>query len=475
METETESKEIKKARVDLEKYKTQVSEIQVTSGKIASTQALKRHFGHNSFRPLQHDIIESVLAGNDTVAILPTGSGKSITFQLPAMILPGLAVVISPLISLMKDQVDQLRKNGIPAAVYNSTVSESGKRDIFRKLAGGEIKILYISAEGIQAPRLLNFLTSLNVSLIAHDECHVGSAWSHDFRPAFGKLGKLRTNFPNTPIIAVTATATEAVREDICRLLALRQPKVFISSFDRPNLIIQVKRSYSFYNDLNEVIGLNRHTGSTIVYCISRGETVGISQYIESLGYGKTNFYHGGMKKDERRKVQEHFINGKIKTVVATTAFGMGIDKLDVRLVINATMSKSLENYYQEIGRGGRNAELAKVVILYNPDDFNRWKYLIDKKTDTNRLGEKINNNLMIITDYNGEPISKVRAQYLQKENNCLNEQIKQKLNSRDIQTEKLKEVRRYAESVECRRKTILGHFGEVYEKDNCGKCDVCI
>jgi ATP-dependent DNA helicase RecQ len=405
-------------------------------------KSLKQHFGFNSFRPLQREIIQSVLGGYDTLAILPTSSGKSLCYQFPSVIFPGLTIVISPLISLMQDQHHSLTKNGINSAVYNSTKTVVEKRDIIRRLAAGKIKLLYLSAEGIQNQELLHFLKGLKVSLIAHDESHVGSQWKDNFRVAYAKLGRLRNEFPDVPVMAVTATATPEVKQDIIDGLALKNPQVFQSSFDRPNLFIEVRRSYNLYDGLNIIFQLNDHNGSTIVYCVTKDQTISVSQYIESLGMGKCGYYHGGMKKNDRKEVQEAFISGKIKTICATTAFGMGIDKPDVRLVIHIAISKTMENMYQEIGRAGRDGKLSKCIMLYNPGDIGLWEFIIDQGTKW--------------------------------KDDATKEQISRKLVSRERQKEMLNKVVRYAESRICRRKAILEHFGEPHP-GNCGKCDVCV
>jgi ATP-dependent DNA helicase RecQ len=404
-------------------------------------KALKKYFGHNEFRPNQEEVIKSVLAGNDTLVVAPTGGGKSLCFQLPALTINGVALVISPLISLMKDQVDQLNDKGIPSAFLNSTLDKAQEREIIRKLSGGVIKLLYCSPERIQNIQFRTYLKSMNVSLIAIDEAHCISQWGHDFRQAYTRLSVLRIMFPNIPIIALTATATSKVKSDIRLQLALRNPNIFKASFDRPNLLIQVKRSNNVYDDLAK-IGLDHHPGSNIIYCVTKNETIGVSQYIESIGLGTVGYYHGGMKKDDRKAVQEGFKDGSIKTVVATTAFGMGIDKSDVRIVVHVGISKTMENYYQEIGRAGRDGKLSKCVTFYNPGDIDLWEFIIEKNASC--------------------------------KNDATVEEIKNKLNSRDQQKIALRKVAQYMESHVCRRKTILEHFGE-YHPGNCRKCDVCI
>lgn len=415
-----------------------------TKNKMNLNQQLKKYFGHDEFRPNQKEIIESVLAGNDTLAVLPTGMGKSICFQLTAMILPGLTIVISPLISLMKDHNDGLSKKGIPSAAYNSNLKPPEKRQILRDLATGLIKILYISAEGIQSEELLNFLKSLNISLIAHDECHVGSEWSQDFRPAYGKLGRLRVHFPSVPVIGVTATATPIVRNDIIRLLAMRQPNTFIAPVDRSNLRIEVRGSYGMFNDISNV-PLNNHDGANIVYCITKKQTIELAQYVKMIGMGTADYYHGESStknKEHRRRVQEGFMSGKIKTVFATTAFGMGIDKDNVRIVVHMGISKTMENYVQETGRAGRDGKLSQCVMFWDESSINSWEKIILQKTSWKK--------------------------------EATNDEVKEKMKSRERQKDALRKVVNYVEADVCRRITILDHFGESHT-GNCGKCDVCL
>lgn len=404
-------------------------------------QSLKKYFGFNSFRDNQENVIKSVLSGNDTVLVAPTGGGKSLCFQLPALILEGVTLVISPLISLMKDQTDQLNSKGIPAAYLNSTNSEVEKRDIIRRSVSGKIKLLYCSPERLMNNAFQLFLNSLNISLIAIDEAHCISQWGHDFRKSYAKLSVLRKIFPSIPIIALTATATSHVKQDIIRLLILRQPKIFMSSFDRPTLLIQVQRSRNIYDDI-KMIGLNHHAGSNIIYCVTTSMTIAMAEYINSIGLGPAAYYHGKMKKNDRKAIQERFMSREIKTIIATTAFGMGINKSDIRIVIHAGISKTMENMYQEIGRAGRDGKLSKCITFYDPEDIGLWEFIIEKTTNWKDWATK--------------------------------EEIAQKLASRDRQKEALAKVVQYANSNVCRRITILGHFGE-HHPGNCGKCDICL
>lgn len=407
-------------------------------------EILKSKFGYNSFRPLQREIIESVLAGNDTLAILPTSAGKSLTFQLPAMILPGLTIVISPLISLMKDQHDNLTNNGIPSAILNSTKTVKQKREIAERLKAEEIKILYLSAEGIQNIKLLSFLKRLNVSLIVHDECHVASIWSHDFRPAYGKLAHLKDIFPETPCIGLTATATQRVIEETINLLGMRNPKIFKESFDRPNLLIEVREKTDIYSDLLKLYGETYNNGANIIYCISRQETVDLSIKIGTFNKhrGKSDYYHGGRNKKDRERVQNEFMNGRITDLVATSAFGMGVNKLDVRVLIHASMPQSIPDLQQQIGRAGRDGRVSKCVVYYDPDDICRWEYIIDTTT--------------AVTEKDTHEEAKIKLQH------------------RENQYAMLRDVSDYCESSECRRKTLLAYFGE-YHPGNCQRCNICL
>jgi len=399
-------------------------------------EALKRYFGYDSFRENQEDVIKSILSGRDTVLIAPTGLGKSICFQLPAILSDGVTIVISPLISLMKDQADGLNKMGIGAAFINSSITcAAEKRAINRKLHEGTIKILYVAPERLNNHIFMTFIKSLKVSILAVDEAHCISQWGHQFRPSYHKINQLRKIFPMVPCMALTATATLTVRDDIIKQLEMKDPVIFQSSFDRTNLYISVVKAFDKHKQLIDIMGQNKHDGSTIIYCISREESERIANTLTESGF-YAQAYHAGIKSGERMQIQDDFISGECKTIVATTAFGMGIDKPDVRRVIHADLSKTMENYYQEIGRGGRDGKHTKCIMIWDRRDVSRWEFLIR------------------ITTENKEGV--------------VNE------DERKRQLDMLKNVVIYCTTDECRRKQILAYFQEDHP-GNCRKCDVCL
>ncbi len=388
---------------------------------------LKSHFGYDTFRPFQAEIIQSVLDHQDTLVLMPTGGGKSLCYQLPALKFDGLTLVISPLISLMKDQVDSLNANGIAARFLNSSLSPKETQAIVEELKKGKIKILYVAPERFSVPDFQEFLKELEVSLVAVDEVHCISHWGHDFRPDYRNLRQLKQLFPSVPIIALTATATAKVQKDIIEQLALEDPKKFITSFDRPNLNIQVVRKRNAFEKTLDL--LEKHKGeSAIIYCFSRRETEEIASDLERNGI-RALPYHAGLGPEVRKKAQDLFIRDEVPVIVATIAFGMGIDKPDVRLVIHYTFPKSLEGYYQEIGRAGRDGLPSDCVMLYSYGDRRKHHFFIEQIDDPNR-------------------------------------QMKEAL--------KLEEVINFCELDTCRRKHLLAYFGETLESD-CGNCDICL
>lgn len=389
--------------------------------------ALKKHFGYEEFRPLQEEIIERVLAKKDCVVLMPTGGGKSLCFQLPAIMSEGTAVAVSPLISLMKDQVDVLRSNGIEADFINSTVHPADIQRIMQSAKSGRLKVLYIAPERLSVPGFEDFLRTLRVSLIAIDEAHCISEWGHDFRPEYRNLTSLRQKFPRIPTIALTATATEKVRADIVKQLNLDNPRIFISSFNRPNLSYAVMPKKEALHTMLAL--LDRHKDeSAIIYCFSRGDAEKIAEQLAQRGL-TTAPYHAGLTAEVRKENQERFIRDEINVMVATIAFGMGIDKPDVRLVVHHSLPKSVEGYYQETGRAGRDGLPAECVLLFSYADKFKQEFFINKIRDAS-----------------------------------------EKKKSR----EKLADVLQYGNLSTCRRRFLLRYFNEAYGEKNCGNCDAC-
>ena len=389
---------------------------------------LKTYFGYDKFLPLQANIINNVLAKKDNFVLMPTGGGKSLCFQLPALKFKGTTIVVSPLIALMKDQVDGLKENGIPAEFINSSLQFTEINRIQKETQAGKIKILYIAPERLASPNFQEFLKTLHLSLIAIDEAHCISEWGHDFRPDYRNLKILKNIFPQIPTIALTATATEKVKTDIIKQLSLQKAKQFISSFDRKNLNFTIIRKKNAFDKLLKLL-LKYKNKSVIIYCFSRKETEAIALDLKNEGF-KAKPYHAGLDSLTRKKNQELFIKDKINIIVATIAFGMGIDKPDVRLVLHYSFPKTLEGYYQEIGRAGRDGLPAECVMFYTYADARKHEFFINQM--------------------NSEEAKKSSI--------------------------KLKQVMDYADLNSCRRKFLLNYFGEEYEKkDGCGGCDYCL
>ncbi|MEA2065015.1 MAG: DNA helicase RecQ [Patescibacteria group bacterium] len=397
-------------------------------------ELLKTYFGYDSFRPLQEEIINNVLQKKDTFALMPTGGGKSLCYQLPALKFGGLTLVVSPLIALMKDQVDALKTNGISAEFINSSLTPAEILKIQKKAADGEIKILYIAPERLALESFQEFLKSIKVNLIAIDEAHCISEWGHDFRPDYRALKLLKKQFPKIPIIALTATATPKVQTDIVNQLSLDSPKIFISSFDRKNLTMRVIEKQSAFGKLLSLIEKYRNEPS-IIYCFSRKDTEEIAANLRAEGFNALP-YHAGLNSKTRKQNQELFIKDEVQIIVATIAFGMGIDKPDVRLIVHYTFPKTIEGYYQEIGRAGRDGLPSECVLFYSSGDAMKHEYFINKM---------------------------------------------QNIVEQEKRRKKLYDMTEYCETAECRRKYILEYFGEKYFlaksdcKNGCGACDICL
>jgi ATP-dependent DNA helicase RecQ len=390
-------------------------------------EVLRKYWGYDRFLPLQKQAMECVCQGQDSIVVLPTGGGKSLCFQAPAVLLPQLTLVISPLISLMKDQIDSLVECGIAAGRLDSTVSYADRNTIFNLLRQRRLKLLYVSPERLMMQGFLDFLKSGGISSVAIDEAHCISMWGHDFRPEYRRLSMLREALPGVPIGTYTATATEQVRRDIAEQLRLDCPKILVGEFDRSNLVYRVRRRNNVLKQIRSV--LEQHTGeSGIIYCLRRSDVDEMTQALAGMGY-RVAPYHAGMADDEREKKQQAFIDEEVDIIVATVAFGMGIDKSNVRYVIHAAMPKSLEHYQQESGRAGRDNLEAECFLFYSGADYLIWKRILEES----------------------EP------QML------------------EIGTAKLGQMYRYCNGVACRHRAILAYFGQELGKGNCDACDICL
>ncbi len=398
---------------------------------------LKQYFGHESFREGQENIIDNITDGRDALCIMPTGGGKSICYQIPAIMSDGIAIVISPLISLMKDQVTSLNQNGIRAAYINSTLSPAQQSRAIFNAKSGEYKLIYVAPERLEAPAFLDLCNSIKISLIAVDEAHCVSQWGQDFRPSYLKIAEFISNLNTRPVVAAfTATATDAVKRDILNLLSLNNPFQITTGFDRKNLFFEVKRPKSKQRELLAIAG--EHKGeSGIIYCATRKNVEKVSDFLNENGH-RALIYHAGLPAEIRSKNQEDFINDSCNLIVATNAFGMGIDKPDVRFVVHYNMPKNLENYYQEAGRAGRDGEKSDCILLYNPSDIYTQKFFIENNDD----------------------------------NTELTDEQREKIKRNDYQ--KLNKMVGYCTSTTCLRNYILNYFGE-YHSTECKNCSACL
>jgi len=394
---------------------------------------LKQYFGHDTFRPGQRQIIEKTLAGRDAFVLMPTGGGKSLTYQLPALLMPGLTVVISPLIALMHDQVDRLRANGIPATFVNSSLSTVERSQRERAALNGRIKLLYVAPERLLSENFLYLLDqvqeNVGLSLLAVDEAHCVSEWGHDFRPEYRQLGRLRDHYPHVPMLALTATATERVRDDILTQLRLDDPYIYVASFNRPNLHYEVRQKHQgSYRELLQLLR-SQPDAPAIVYCQSRRSVDDVSETLRRDGI-RALPYHAGLTSEQRTEHQARFMRDDVSVLVATIAFGMGIAKPDIRTIIHYDMPKSLEGYYQESGRAGRDGQEAQCILFFQYGDRTKFEFMLAQKTDEQELR---------------------------------------------IARQQIQQVVAYGETTICRRRILLAYFGETFQDENCGNCDNCL
>lgn len=392
-----------------------------------SLEALKKYFGYSEFHPMQEDIINDVLDGRDVFVLMPTGSGKSLCYQLPAVMKDGITVVVSPLIALMKDQVDSLTANGIGASFINSSLGAKEIEDTKIRLLEGKVRILYIAPERLAPQDFIRFMRMLKISLFAVDEAHCISEWGHDFRPEYRRLSMLRGMFPQVPIIALTATAIPDVQGDIVQSLKLRYPKIYKASFNRPNLLYYVQPKEDAYNQILNYIG-KHPKDSGIIYCQSRNSSESLARMLREDGF-RALPYHAGLSRDERTENQERFLKDDAEIIVATIAFGMGINKPNVRYVVHYDMPKNIEGYYQETGRAGRDRLDSDCILFFSYGDRKKIEILIEKSKNPQKKA---------------------------------------------IAYRKLDEMIKFCESLQCRRKFLLGYFGEMHDW-HCGKCDTCL
>ncbi len=394
---------------------------------------IAQHWGYRTLRPLQEEAMRAVLDGRDSLVVLPTGGGKSLCYQAPAVLRGDVTVVVSPLISLMKDQVDRLRSCGIGAVALNSTLSTDEYHDATQALTSGEARLLFVSPERLARPGCQRLLQRLDVRTFAIDEAHCISHWGHDFRPDYRQLNRLREFFPNASVHGYTATATERVRRDIVAQLGFKDPEVHVGNFDRPNLTYRVQRRGDLMKQVRDV--LDRHRGEAgILYCITRKDVDELAATLEKRGL-KVRAYHAGLNDDLRRGAQEAFMSEECDLIVATVAFGMGIDRSNIRFVLHRGMPKSLEHYQQEAGRAGRDGLEAECVLLYDEEDVELWHYILDKAGERGGVPEGVRANA----------------------------------------ERQLGEMLRYCRGTACRHRALVQYFGQEYTAPSCGACDLCL
>jgi ATP-dependent DNA helicase RecQ len=396
-------------------------------------QVVQKHWGYASLRPLQEEAMRAMMDGRDSLLVLPTGGGKSLCFQAPAVLRGGTTVVVSPLIALMKDQVDGLQACGIPAIQLDSSLSPSERFSYEQDVRDGAIRLLYVSPERLMNADFCNLCRQAEVTRFAIDEAHCISHWGHDFRPEYRMMARIKEMFPGASVHGFTATATEQVRLDICKQLALSKPLVMVGNFDRPNLTYRVLRRGDIAKQTQEV--LDRHRGEAgIIYCLRRKDVDETADEVRAMGF-KCMAYHAGMDGHDRRRVQEAFINEDCDIIVATIAFGMGIDRSNIRFVLHTSMPKSIEHYQQETGRAGRDGLEAECVLLHSGQDFLTWKSILQKSAQENEVSPDFLPNAL----------------------------------------KHVEDLDRYARGAVCRHKALVGYFGQSYDETNCGACDLCL
>ncbi|MFO7156668.1 MAG: ATP-dependent DNA helicase RecQ [Pseudomonadota bacterium] len=463
-------------------------------------EALRRHFGFSSFRPGQEAIVRSVLEGRNTVAVMPTGAGKSLCYQLPAMLLPGTCLVVSPLVALMKDQVDSLSARGIPATFINSSIDEAERSERIQKMRAGAYKLVYVAPERFRSPQFLRAVQQMEISLYAVDEAHCISQWGHDFRPDYLQLGKVRRALLPPRTLALTATATPEVRADIVRVLRMKDPRVFVAGFDRPNLFFQALEVEDEREKFRQVLRACR-LGGGVVYCATRRDVERVASRLAEAGVFALA-YHAGMSEESRRRIQDAFMAEEGAVVCATNAFGMGVDKPSIRFVAHWSLPRSIEAYYQEAGRAGRDGKPALALLLYRESDVRLQQRMIYASHPSRELLHKLWKRLLqdgttalsvSVRDLAagvGSPYEVEAAlKHLEKARRIargpgdritllrtdpLGEEVEEIAARRRLELSRLDEMVRYARRGGCRRAHLLSYFGEESD-EQCAGCDVCV